>query len=63
MAKFISLRTQSRCGEIMVNVDEISSCHIEGGYSYTDYILILRNGTSYNLNADSFNKVKNLISE
>lgn len=47
----------------MVNIDEISSCHIEGGYSYTDYILILRNGTRYNLNADSYNKVKNLISE
>ena len=63
MAKFIRLRTQSRYGEIMVNIDEISSCHIEGGYSYTDYILILRNGTRYNLNADSYNKVKNLISE
>ena len=63
MAKFISLSTQSRYGEIMVNVDEISSCHIEGGYSYTDYILILRNGTRYNLSADSYNKVKNLISE
>lgn len=63
MAKFISLRTQSRYGEIMVNIDEISSCHIEGGYSYTDYILILRNGTRYNLSADSYNKVKNLISE
>lgn len=63
MVKFISLRTQSRYGEIMVNIDEISSCHIEGGYSYTDYILILRNGTRYNLNADSYNKVKNLISE
>lgn len=45
MAQFISLRTQGRCGEIMVNVDEISSCHIEGGFSYTDYILILKNGT------------------
>ena len=63
MAKFISLRTQSRYGEIMVNIDEISSCHIEGGYSYTDYILILRNGTRYNLSADSYNKVKHLISE
>ena len=63
MAEFISLRTRSRYGEIMVNIDEISSCHIEGGYSYTDYILILRNGTRYNLSADSYNKVKNLISE
>ena len=62
MAKFISLRTQSRYGEIMVNIDEISSCHIEGGYSYTDYILILKNGTRYNLNTDSYHKVTNLIS-
>ena len=31
MEQFISLRTQSRRGEIIVNVDEISSCHIEGG--------------------------------
>ena len=63
MAQFISLRTQGRCGEIIVNVDEISSCHIEGGFSYTDYILILKNGTRYNLNAESHNKVMNLISE
>lgn len=65
MAQFISLRTQGRCSEIMVNVDEISSCHIEGGgfSSYTDYILILKNGTRYNLNAESYNKVTNLISE
>ena len=62
MAKFISLRTQSRYGEIMVNIDEISSCHIEGGYSYTDYILILKNGTRYNVNTDSYHKVTNLIS-
>lgn len=62
MTKFISLRTQNRRGEIIVNVDEISSCHIEGGYSYTDYILILKNGTRYNLNTDSYNKVTALIS-
>ena len=62
MTKFISLRTQNRNGEIIVNVDEISSCHIEGGYSYTDYILILKNGTRYNLNTDSYNKITNLIS-
>jgi len=47
----------------MVNVDEISSCHIEGGFSYTVYILILKNGTKYNLNAESYNKVTNLIGE
>lgn len=63
MAQFISLRTQGRFGEIIVNVDEISSCHIEGGFSYTDYILILKNGTRYNLNSESYNKVINLISE
>jgi len=63
MTHFISLRTQGRGGEIMVNVDEISSCHIEGGFSYTGYILILKNGTKYNLNAESYNKVMNLISE
>lgn len=63
MAQFISLRTQGRCGEIMVNIDEISSCHIEGGFSYTDYILILKNGTRNNLNVESYNKVANLISE
>lgn len=64
MAQFISLRTQGRYGDtIMVNVDEISSCHIEGGFSYTDYILVLKNGTRYNLNAESYNKVTNLISE
>ena len=62
MTKFISLRTQNRSGEIIVNVDEISSCHIESGYSYTDYILILKNGTRYNLNTDSYNKITNLIS-
>ena len=62
MTKFISLRTQNRSGEIIVNVDEISSCHIEGGYSYTDYILSLKNGTRYNLNTDSYNKITNLIS-
>lgn len=63
MAKFISLQTQGRHSEIMVNVDEISSCYIEGGFSYTDYMLILKNGTRYNLNAESYNKVMNLISE
>lgn len=63
MAQFIRLCTQGSCSEIMVNVDEISSCHIEGGFSYTDYILILKNGTRYNLNAESYNKVTNLISE
>ena len=63
MAQFISLRTQVRCGKIIVNVDEISSCYIEGGFSYTDYILILKNGTRYNLNAESYNKVTILISE
>ena len=63
MAKFIRLYTKDRCGEIMVNVDEISSCHIEGGFSYTDYILILKNGTRYKLNVESYNKVTNLISE
>ena len=63
MAKFIRLCTQCRRGEIMVNVDEISSCHIEGGFSYTDYILILKNGTKYYLNAESYNKVTNLLSE
>ena len=63
MAQFISLRTQGRFGDIMVNVDEISSCHIEGGFSYRDYILVLKNGTRYNLNAESYYKVTNLISE
>ena len=63
MAQFIRLYTQGGHCEIMVNVDEISSCHIEGGFSYTDYILILKNGTRYNLNAESYNKVTNLISE
>jgi len=63
MAQFIRLYTQGRRGEIMVNVDEISSCHIEGGFSYTVYILILKNGTKYNLNAESYNKVTNLIGE
>lgn len=57
------VRTQGRCGEIIVDIDEISSCHIEGGFSHTDYILILKNGTRYNLNAESYNKVMNLISE
>ena len=63
MAQFISLCTQGRRGDIIVSVDEISSCHVEGGFSYTDYILILKNGTRYNLNAESYNKVINLISE
>ena len=63
MAQFIILHTQGRCGEIMVNVDEISSCHIEGGFSYTDYILILKNGTRYCLDSASYNKVLNLINE
>ena len=63
MTQFISLRTSGRGGETLVNVDEISSCHIEGGFSYTDYILILKNGTRYNLNAESYNKVTNLIRE
>jgi hypothetical protein len=65
MAQFIRLCTQGRSGEIMVNVDEISSCHIEGGgfSSYTAYILILKNGTKYNLKAESYIKVTNLISE
>ena len=63
MAQFISLHTQGRSNEIMVNVDEISSCHIESGFSYTDYILILKCGTRYNLNAESYNKVMSLICE
>ena len=63
MKKFIRLRTAGRGGEIMVNVDDISSCHIEGGFSYTDYILILKCGTRYYLNAESYNKVMNLICE
>lgn len=63
MTQFIRLYTQCRRGEIMVNVDEISSCHIEGGFGYTDYILILKCGTRYNLNAESYNKVTSLISE
>ena len=63
MAQFISLCTQGSCGEIIVNVDEISSCHIEDGFSYIDYILILKNGTRYNLNAESYDKVMHLISE
>ena len=61
MAQFISLCTQGRGEEIVVNVDEISSCHIEGGFSHTDYILFLKNGTRYNLNAESYNKLMNLI--
>ncbi len=63
MAKFIKLCTADRRGEIIVNVDEISSCHTDRGFSYTHYILILKNGTRYNLNAESYNKVTNLISD
>lgn len=63
MAKFIKLRTASMGGEIVVNVDEISSCHIEGGFSYTDYVLILKCGTRYCLDAESYNKIFDLISE
>ena len=64
MAKFMRLYTDGRGGsEIMVNVDEISSCHIEGGFSYTDYILILKCGTIYRLDSESYRKVMELISE
>ena len=63
MTQFIRLHTKSRCDEIIVNVDEISSCHVENGFGYTDYILILKNSTTYYLNAESYDKVTNLISE
>lgn len=63
MAKFIKLRTAGWGDEIVVNVDEISSCHIEGGFSYTDYVLILKCGTRYYLDAESYNKIFDLISE
>lgn len=64
MAKFMRLYTDGRYrSEIMVNVDEISSCHVEGRFSYTAHILILKCGTRYCLDRESYRKVMELISE
>ena len=58
------LRLKGRRGDdIIVNSDEISSIHEEGGFSYRDYVLILKNGTRYLLNYDSYSKIFNLINE
>ena len=49
--------------DILVNTDDISSCHVEGGFSYTDYVLTLKNGTKYYLKRDSYYKVLELAEQ
>lgn len=49
--------------EIAINTDEIVSCHIEGGFSYTDYIVTLKNGTRCYVDSSSYYKVLNLASK
>jgi len=47
--------------EVVLNTDEISSCHVDGGFSYTDYIVTMRNGDKHYLHRDSYYKVLDLV--
>lgn len=47
-----------RGGEVVINTDDISSMHIDAGYSYTDYLVIMKEGTTYAVDPDSYNKIK-----
>ena len=58
------IKLEAICGnDIVINADEISSCHVEGGFSYTDYVLVLKNGTRYYITRESFNRVMNLTDD
>lgn len=46
--------------EIVVNTEDISSVYIDSGYSYTDYVLVMRAGTAFGISQESYYKLKKL---
>lgn len=46
--------------EIVVNTEDISSVYIDSGYSYTDYVLVMRAGTTFGISQESYYKLKKL---
>lgn len=49
-----------RGGEVVINSDDISSMRIQCGYSYTDYLVTMKEGTTYSVSAKSYEKIKAL---
>lgn len=49
--------------EIVINTDDISSAYIDSGYGYTDYVLVMKAGTTFGISQESYYKLKRLADQ
>lgn len=59
---FIKLERSSRYNEnIIVNTDEVSTFYEDRYSSYTDYIVVMKNGEKHNITYESYKKLLNCL--